>query len=1343
MKNRTKTLLFCLILLPVAELIAQSNLNNLGFPSPNNSFLNAVGGTSGVGVDLYTGAAQVSIPLCELSSRALNVPVSLQYTAGRGVKVQDFATSVGLGWQLAAGGSISRVVRGFPDEFPNGYLGTNRYGLKIKQNMADGVGLSAADYKAITGWDATSYVGVTADGEPDIYYLRTPTFNLQFTFDENGNAVFNNETGIKITSSGFFNTASYQNSSFTVTDPAGNTYTFGTFDNEREKTVTTLYGSSYTFTTTWYLSRITSFNAKDYVSFGYISSSNNDVLNHYQWTRTYYYNTGCVTNTSDPIPMTVVQPKYVATIACPTGHIYLNYAFDRRDITTAARLTSVTLQSTGSIGTTDLKTFGFNYSYFGDPTTDVNLLRLKLDNITMAGGTVATSTPVTYRSFTYNTNQHLPARNSENFDYWGYYKSFFPLSNMDPMSDPSIRSANEYNSKADILTNIAELGGSTWTINYEANTYYKSNPGSNIPVCGLRVSSIARSLSAGDIIQTQYIYNDATGKSTGQIQTEAYQYLVVNAIDEDNCQLLAQKVLSESAVNIYDLNGTFIGYSAVKTVQQNGGYTVCNFQNFSDFGDVFSTGMLCGETNVPTLTSSVSFAFKRGLLKSTIEYTAANEKITEEINSYTSLSNPVTKSGWAYRSYIASASCDGNSSLRDLSSTYYTNIENYRLSGVVKREYDQLTPANYIETATNFSYCTNKRTIQSISSTDSKGNTATKTVYHAHDAGIPMITSDEQTVVNTLQAMNNLDAPVHETTNRNGAIRQTHYTYTYPYQGSTAPYLTSAASYKGSTLLTTKTMKYETSNMNLVASKETGGKSISVLYGYNNTYPVATVANADVFQQVNQGTAGFGNTVAATYTVTINVDYAGMLIWNINLNGPLTSVINWNWTITGSSNMSGSRCMGPSGSNCPPSITHGVYLQAGTYTLTFTTTSSPGFDFQIYGTYPKNSASMTREYFYEGFEDVNLGVAGSAHTGNRYSNAGSYAVQFTPPNNRDYIMQWWTWVGGKWLFHETPYTGPTTISGIVDDVRVFPADAQMSTFTYDPQVGKTGEIDPGGRTTTYEFDGLGRINVVRDNDKNIVSKNCYNFAGQPEACPVATVYSNTSRSQSFTRNNCSSGYLGSQVTYVVPAGTYTSSISQADADLQAYNDVVLNGQTYANNNGTCNQVWYNTAQSGSFTRNNCGGGSTGSTVTYTVAANTYMSYISQADADQKAINDVNTNGQAYANANGTCSTQGCTATIASGLYPIASGASTSNGTTTFYMIFNVNGGTITLNSNIIIGQITGECRPSAVRYVTVNTDGRTWVLTIYTSGQVEARLVNGATVNPGTTVAFSNVQYNL
>jgi len=65
-------------------------------------------------------------------------------------------------------------------------------------------------------------------------------------------------------------------------------------------------------------------------------------------------------------------------------------------------------------------------------------------------------------------------------------------------------------------------------------------------------------------------------------------------------------------------------------------------------------------------------------------------------------------------------------------------------------------------------------------------------------------------------------------------------------------------------------------------------------------------------------------------------------------------------------------------------------------------------------------------------------------------------------------------------------------------------------------------------------------------------------------------------------------------------------------------------------------TYYNTIQSGTATKNNCSVGYSGSTVTYTVSANTYSSTASQIAANNLAITDVNTNKQTYANTNGTC-----------------------------------------------------------------------------------------------------------
>ncbi|OQP63670.1 DUF5977 domain-containing protein [Niastella populi] len=131
---------------------------------------------------------------------------------------------------------------------------------------------------------------------------------------------------------------------------------------------------------------------------------------------------------------------------------------------------------------------------------------------------------------------------------------------------------------------------------------------------------------------------------------------------------------------------------------------------------------------------------------------------------------------------------------------------------------------------------------------------------------------------------------------------------------------------------------------------------------------------------------------------------------------------------------------------------------------------------------------------------------------------------------------------------------------------------------------------------------------------------------------ASVLYHSVVKSGIYTPNNCPAGARANPITYIVDAGTYISDVNQADADGQAQADVNANGQTHANNNAQC--LWYNFATSAPFVKNNCAPGGSGSTVTYPVAADTYSSGISQADADAKAQNDINTNGQNFANNNG-------------------------------------------------------------------------------------------------------------
>jgi YD repeat-containing protein len=138
-------------------------------------------------------------------------------------------------------------------------------------------------------------------------------------------------------------------------------------------------------------------------------------------------------------------------------------------------------------------------------------------------------------------------------------------------------------------------------------------------------------------------------------------------------------------------------------------------------------------------------------------------------------------------------------------------------------------------------------------------------------------------------------------------------------------------------------------------------------------------------------------------------------------------------------------------------------------------------------------------------------------------------------------------------------------------------NAMVSTYTYKPLIGTTSETDAKGRTTYYEYDGLGQLVLIRDHDNNIVKKIGYHYVGSG-AHPIT--YSNAVKSGTFTRDNCGTA-TASTVTYTVYAGTYSSIISQADADQKAQDDVNANGQNYANTNGTCTQVIYASIQTGS------------------------------------------------------------------------------------------------------------------------------------------------------------------
>ncbi len=133
--------------------------------------------------------------------------------------------------------------------------------------------------------------------------------------------------------------------------------------------------------------------------------------------------------------------------------------------------------------------------------------------------------------------------------------------------------------------------------------------------------------------------------------------------------------------------------------------------------------------------------------------------------------------------------------------------------------------------------------------------------------------------------------------------------------------------------------------------------------------------------------------------------------------------------------------------------------------------------------------------FYSSFEESgNIDI--QAKTGLKSANT---PYVFSPPPwlsaTPTGILSYWYW-NGQWNFRELPYAGGNlTISegSKIDDLRIHPSGAVMTTYTHDINKGITSGTDVNGRIKSYEYDNFGRLLRLRDNNVNIVSQFSYNY----------------------------------------------------------------------------------------------------------------------------------------------------------------------------------------------------------------------------------------------------------
>ncbi|MGJ1419291.1 DUF5977 domain-containing protein [Sphingobacterium spiritivorum] len=170
-----------------------------------------------------------------------------------------------------------------------------------------------------------------------------------------------------------------------------------------------------------------------------------------------------------------------------------------------------------------------------------------------------------------------------------------------------------------------------------------------------------------------------------------------------------------------------------------------------------------------------------------------------------------------------------------------------------------------------------------------------------------------------------------------------------------------------------------------------------------------------------------------------------------------------------------------------------------------------------------------------------------------------------------------------------------------------------------------------------------------------------------------------------------------------------------------------------NNRKTNLSVFYNKEKREYFRKNNCQTGYDGSRVEYIVPPGKYISYVSQSDADAKAMQDINDNGQLQANIIGTCilAPVPCTISLNQNWQMISYNIfpTTNNTFEISYVVMmlkNANSYSTQMwyNDGVPIGVVDGPCRPLTNKYAETTVGNRDWVISVDNSGIIRIRMNN-------------------
>jgi len=1098
-----------------------------------------------VPVNLYTGIPSFSVPVYSYSHQSgIGLNVSINYQGGGGVKVNESPSAVGLGWRLDAGGSITRVVRGMPDEV---------YGKGFMDAPA-----IPADYRP----DGSKYYYDSLDAEQDVFQFNFNGRSGKFFIGKNKQIVTVPLSKLKITygpDTAYNDVIGYDTSrigSFCITAEDGTKYLFydtdwGSVDAESG---TKDGANDVLHATAWYISKIIAPFGTDTINFTY---SNFNEYSTILFPKSVQLYNGTVSRAFAPTATQSIFLKKLSSITFPDKKI-MTFEYDAVIDYDGQDLVLKRIKVSDS-----LFRFGYVLDWTGAGRTSLcNSNPYNTDNRAFLNGIryYTTTAAKSGYSFTYNSPKYIHYGCTgdtlgNKHDHWGFYNGIYNSTNTIPTVAGLYTGANRSPTSAAIassLSSVTDPSGGTTNYIYENNDV-------------LPYTIAAQSFSVNAASATQ------TSVSLSQLFNNLHTFKVSFS-----------STVSRSGAPIFSGTG-----SLICTITSTDGLTTYSTDTL-DLYEMFYTGAVSFSRNI----NNGSYLFKTSLVSGTSA--PSGLPITVSWSNLSAAAGNATITGGIRIKQVTHV--DSLTGKVDTIATYRYIQADGKSSGFLGMEPSYNYP--YLRTTINLS----GTVIDTATTTISSEPVSTL----VNTQGSPVGYSRVELIKGTIY--HNLGKQVFEFTNlqdANSSLVQNTFPYVPVQQRDWAmglpkkisiydslgtlkqvtvnTYSYTAQKYNNSSFQCLKLGKSaELKNMitGVFTEYSTGLKywqesgradlvtSIDTFFHPNNS---TTITRKDILYDTNYNvskiTTDYDKTRSLKLEQRMYYPYSytiGGTIGKLRDSGIFTLVSKESW-ITGDATprmLSASitdlqqlpkKYITPltiyalQATTPVPQSTIGTFnpaslIRNSSYLVAqqnFVTYDSVGHALEIKNSLSGQSNAVIMDYFnqYPVAKVSNARYSDIAYTSFESDSKGNWNIPDSPRNKTNaitgkfsydlakgaitktglttsitYIITYWKATGATvtvsgatgttllaqqngWSLYSQTLSGASSVSisgtGLIDELRLYPKDANMVTTTFEPLVGQTSTCDANSTITYYEYDGLNRLVVIRDKDKNAIKKYAY------------------------------------------------------------------------------------------------------------------------------------------------------------------------------------------------------------------------------------------------------------